>query len=107
MADPTASHVSQTVLDRKRLYVSVQKVASTYWILVVVAAFLFVTLTGRPTLFKAVYMVFFVLFLVTYQVCVWLPPCLPPSLPPSLPLSLPLSLPPSLLPSTLPLPFHR
>ena len=41
---------------------------SSYWILVVVAAFLLVFLSGEPNVLKTVYLIFFFLFLVTYQV---------------------------------------
>ena len=41
---------------------------STYWILVVVAAFLLVFLSGEPSVLKTVYLIFFFLFLVMYQV---------------------------------------
>ena len=41
---------------------------SSYWILVVVAAFLLVFLAGEPNLFKTIYLVFFFIFLFTYQV---------------------------------------
>lgn len=41
---------------------------SKYWVLVVVAAFLFVFLSGEPNLFKMIYLIFFFVFLITYQV---------------------------------------
>ncbi|CAI8013642.1 Piezo-type mechanosensitive ion channel component 1 [Geodia barretti] len=52
---------------------------STYWILVVVAAFLLVFLSGEPSVLKTVYLIFFFLFLVMYQVferC-WYYVCIP------------------------------
>ena len=40
----------------------------TYWILVVVGAFLLVILVGNPSLLKSVYVAFFFVFLLLYQV---------------------------------------
>ena len=41
---------------------------SNYWVLVVVAAFLLVFLSGEPNMLKTVYLIFFFVFLITYQV---------------------------------------
>ena len=43
-------------------------VVGTYWVLVVVGAFLLVFLTGQPGLLKTVYLFFFFYLILTYQV---------------------------------------
>ena len=67
-ADPTDSHVSQSELARSKIYSSLKELFSTYWVLVVIGAFLLVFLTGTPSLLKTIYLIFFFVFLVTYQV---------------------------------------
>ena len=47
---------------------SLKLLLSTYWVLVVVGAFLLVILTGQPSLLKTVYLIFLFVFLITYQV---------------------------------------
>ena len=53
---------------RTALSSSLFQLLSTYWVLMVVAAFLLVALTGSPNIFTAIYLVCFFLFLCTYQV---------------------------------------
>ena len=47
---------------------SAHALLSNYWVLVVVAAFLLVSLSGEPNMLKTVYLIFFFVFLITYQV---------------------------------------
>ena len=63
--------VSQSELARSKIYSSLEQLLRTYWVLVVVGAFLLVFLSGDPSLLKTVYLIFFFVFLVTYQVRVW------------------------------------
>lgn len=58
----------ETTASRAKVYKSAYRLVSTYWVLVVLGAFLLVTLAGRPSLLKTVYLVFFFLFMITYQV---------------------------------------
>lgn len=51
-----------------QVYASVYRLLCTYWVVVVVGAFLIVMLTGQPSVLKCVYLVCFFLFMVTYQV---------------------------------------
>ena len=53
---------------RSKIYLSVQRLLRTYWVLAVVGAFLLVTLTGEPSALKTVYLVCFFIFMITYQV---------------------------------------
>ena len=55
---------------RSQLYSSGYRLLCTYWVVVLVGAFLLVMLAGEPSLLKCVYLVFFFLFMVTYQVIV-------------------------------------
>lgn len=65
-----ADAVSTTAVKRmsSELFRSCYTLLKTYWVLVVVAAFLLVFLTGEPNLFKTIYLIFFFVFLITYQV---------------------------------------
>lgn len=60
---PTAAETLRT-----QLYHSVLPLLSNNWVLLVIGAFLLVTLTGEPNVFKTIYLVFFFVFLITYQV---------------------------------------
>lgn len=53
---------------RSKIYLSIQRLLRTYWVLAVVGAFLLVTLTGEPSALKTVYLVCFFIFMITYQV---------------------------------------
>ena len=55
---------------RSRFYSSIYCLLCTYWVVVVVGAFLLVILTGEPSALKCVYLVSFFLFMITYQVLV-------------------------------------
>ena len=66
--DPTTDQVHNAQLVRSHFYVSLKLLLSTYWVLVVVGAFLLVILTGQPSLLKTVYLIFLFVFLITYQV---------------------------------------
>ena len=66
--DPTTDQIHNAQLVRSHFYVSLKLLLSTYWVLVVVGAFLLVILTGQPSLLKTVYLIFFFVFLITYQV---------------------------------------
>lgn len=59
-----------TVVQRlgSELVKSTYALLSSYWVLVVVVAFLLVFLSGEPSLFKTIYLIFFFVFLITYQV---------------------------------------
>ena len=70
--DPTSEDsptTDQAQLARSHFYKSLKLLLSTYWVLVVVGAFLLVILIGQPSLLKTVYLIFFFVFLITYQVC--------------------------------------
>ena len=56
------------IRQRAELYKGLWQLVATYWILVVVGAFLLVTMTGDPSFFKLVYLLFFFYFMITYQV---------------------------------------
>lgn len=75
VAADAASTANRKMLS-SRLYVFLEEILSTYWVLAVVGAFLLVTLPGDPSLLKTVYLIFFFVFLITYQVGY---PALPPS----------------------------
>ena len=64
--EATPTSVAQRL--RSEVFKSASAVFSGYWVLLVVAAFLLVTLSGEPNLFKTIYLVFFFVFLITYQV---------------------------------------
>ena len=64
---PDAEDV-ETAVARAKVYKSAYRLVSTYWILLVLGAFLLVTLAGPPSLLKTVYLIFFFLFMITYQV---------------------------------------
>ena len=66
---PTTDQVHNAQLVRSHFYTSLKLLFSTYWVLVVVGAFLLVILTGQPSLLKTIYLIFFFVFLITYQVC--------------------------------------
>ena len=51
------------------LYMQLKLLLTSYWILVVVLAFVLVILAGEPSILKSVYLVFFFVFLLLYQVC--------------------------------------
>ena len=55
---------------RSRLYSSIYHLLCTYWVVVVIGAFLLVVLIGEPSVLKCVYLVGFFLFMITYQVLV-------------------------------------
>lgn len=59
-----------TVVQRlgSELVKSTYALLSSYWVLVVVVAFLLVFLSGEPSLLKTIYLIFFFVFLITYQV---------------------------------------
>lgn len=59
-----------TVVQRlgSELVKSTYALLSSYWVLVVIVAFLLVFLSGEPSLFKTIYLIFFFVFLITYQV---------------------------------------
>ena len=65
---PTTDQTHNAQLVRSHFYMSLKLLLSTYWVLVVVGAFLLVILTGQPSLLKTVYLVFFFVFLIIYQV---------------------------------------
>ena len=50
------------------LYLELKLLLTSYWILVVVLAFVLVILTGEPSILKSVYLIFFFIFLFLYQV---------------------------------------
>lgn len=64
--EEAAPTVAETL--RSKLYHSALPLCSNYWVLLVIGAFLLVTLTGEPNLFKTIYLIFFFVFLITYQV---------------------------------------
>ena len=53
---------------RKHIYTTVYHLMCTYWVVVVVGAFLLVMLTGAPSALKSIYLIFFFVFMITYQV---------------------------------------
>ena len=71
---PTTDQTHNAQLVRSHFYTSLKLLLSTYWVLVVVGAFLLVILTGQPSLLKTVYLIFFFVFLIIYQVCSMLEP---------------------------------
>ena len=71
---PTTDQTHNAQLVRSHFYMSLKLLLSTYWVLVVVGAFLLVILTGQPSLLKTVYLIFFFVFLIIYQVCSMIEP---------------------------------
>ena len=59
----TPEHLRQ----RAQLYEGLRQVIATYWVLLVVGAFLLVFLSGDPSFFKAIYVFFFFIFMISYQ----------------------------------------
>ena len=54
--------------ERVSLTEGLKQLVGTYWVLMVVVAFLLVLMLGDPGLLKTVYLIFFFYFMITYQV---------------------------------------
>lgn len=56
------------VAHRAQAYEGLRQLIATYWVLLVVGAFLLVIMSGDPSFLKTIYLVFFFIFMITYQV---------------------------------------